>query len=491
MNILTQPYRRPTQRRDDNFAATIEQPFDLPSAVAAHAGGQIDLTDYLTAHPNGLAPLWALANNTIGPRVWGRLSIGDLVLFYGDRHVYAYGFVDSKVHWPGNDHVWPTGTGWDWIYSLADITSLPSERQVSTDVLKQEALPRFASQQAALHELHGEVPALIQSLLNQTGPPRSSSTSRVASTAVSEVPPMPPTAAAAATPDRLMHVLRNLRVDRQSGAPAVHQPLALVWAIARVTRGESRLCDWPTFKREVGSLLSRFGGDATRVTPEFPFWHLRNSGLWEVVGFNAPPDFKARPSSFDSPTIRAGFTEPFQNLLASSDELVTQAISVLRAGYLDEVSSEALFQAVGLEGYDTASGLLESFDESGTPERRSTMVDRVVRSTMLADRVKMAHDDACQVCGLRLKTASGHYSEAAHIRGLGRPHNGPDAPDNVLCLCPNHHKQFDSLSIYVDSAHKIWSIPDHDPVGTLHTVSGHAINDAHLRYHRALCGLDD
>ena len=26
---------------------------------------------------------------------------------------------------------------------------------------------------------------------------------------------------------------------------------------------------------------------------------------------------------------------------------------------------------------------------------------------------------------------------------LGRPHNGPDTFDNLLCLCPNHHFLFD------------------------------------------------
>ena len=33
--------------------------------------------------------------------------------------------------------------------------------------------------------------------------------------------------------------------------------------------------------------------------------------------------------------------------------------------------------------------------------------------------------------------------EAAHIRPLGAPHNGPDTLDNTLCLCPNHHVPFD------------------------------------------------
>ncbi|MEW2076763.1 HNH endonuclease [Streptomyces sp. NPDC013433] len=40
---------------------------------------------------------------------------------------------------------------------------------------------------------------------------------------------------------------------------------------------------------------------------------------------------------------------------------------------------------------------------------------------------------------------------AAHIRGLGRPHYGPDELQNLLCLCANCHVLFDGLEIYVDS----------------------------------------
>ena len=29
-----------------------------------------------------------------------------------------------------------------------------------------------------------------------------------------------------------------------------------------------------------------------------------------------------------------------------------------------------------------------------------------------------------------------------------QPHNGPDAIENMLCLCPNHHDQFDYYSFY-------------------------------------------
>jgi len=51
--------------------------------------------------------------------------------------------------------------------------------------------------------------------------------------------------------------------------------------------------------------------------------------------------------------------------------------------------------------------------------------------------VKALYRNECQVCGDRLDTRVGPYSEAAHIRGLGAPHDGPDVLANVLCLCSN------------------------------------------------------
>jgi len=37
-----------------------------------------------------------------------------------------------------------------------------------------------------------------------------------------------------------------------------------------------------------------------------------------------------------------------------------------------------------------------------------------------------------------------------HIRPLGRPHDGPDEPENILVLCPNHHTDFDYGRLTVD-----------------------------------------
>ncbi|SFP61484.1 hypothetical protein SAMN05660464_3695 [Geodermatophilus dictyosporus] len=127
VNVLTQPYGRPEQKlsAQDNFLVTLHQPFDLAGAVQQQAAGQVSLTNFLRAHPTGAAHIWALSNNHIGQRVWPAIQPDDLVLFYGNGQVYAYGFVTSKVHWPGNSFIWPSGADWDYIYSLRDFQLVP------------------------------------------------------------------------------------------------------------------------------------------------------------------------------------------------------------------------------------------------------------------------------------------------------------------------------------------------------------------------------
>ena len=83
------------------------------------------------------------------------------------------------------------------------------------------------------------------------------------------------------------------------------------------------------------------------------------------------------------------------------------------------------------------------------------------------------------MCGTRLEGLAGPYAEAAYIRPLGTPHNGPDAPDNILCLCPNHHVLFDHCGVVV--AEDLSLIGAHE---RLIVQSRHRVSKEHLHYRR-------
>lgn len=88
------------------------------------------------------------------------------------------------------------------------------------------------------------------------------------------------------------------------------------------------------------------------------------------------------------------------------------------------------------------------------------------------------------MCGLQLVTASGPYAEGAHIRPLGRPHDGPDSADNLLCLCPNHHVLLDTGALYVDKDFRVIETASGTVLAQLRTRKEHTLSLTHLEYQR-------
>ena len=113
------------------------------------------------------------------------------------------------------------------------------------------------------------------------------------------------------------------------------------------------------------------------------------------------------------------------------------------------------------------------------PERNLSSIQRIVRDTAISKKVKFLYSHKCQVCGIALNTPSGPYAEAAHIKPLGRPHDGPDCIENILCLCPNHHVLFDNGAFTIRDDYEFIGLQ-----GKLMRVEVHDINSDYLKYHR-------
>jgi putative restriction endonuclease len=126
-----------------------------------------------------------------------------------------------------------------------------------------------------------------------------------------------------------------------------------------------------------------------------------------------------------------------------------------------------------------ANTIAEEPAEYVAAPRQAITVLRVVRDTEQARQVKALYHYHCQICSVRLEGSAGPYAEAAHIRPLGRPHNGPDTPDNILCLCPNHHVLFDYGGVAIADDFSLLGEEGH-----LFVDPRHSISKEHLRYHR-------
>tara|TARA_B100000780_G_scaffold256616_1_gene205903 strand:- start:10 stop:903 length:894 start_codon:yes stop_codon:yes gene_type:complete len=97
------------------------------------------------------------------------------------------------------------------------------------------------------------------------------------------------------------------------------------------------------------------------------------------------------------------------------------------------------------------SQLGDSLPSDYIPTKRTEIIiKKINRNIKLREKVKKMYDYKCQVCGVYLEKPNGAIAIGAHIKGLGEPHNGPDVIENMLCLCPNHHDQFDALAFYIE-----------------------------------------
>ena len=102
---------------------------------------------------------------------------------------------------------------------------------------------------------------------------------------------------------------------------------------------------------------------------------------------------------------------------------------------------------------EVGGSTIEDIEHSISPaERIEYNGNRVKRNVSFAEQIKVLYDNTCQVCNVFLKTPieGVGISEAAHIKAIGKPHNGDDTKANMLCLCPNHHAQFDRYTFYIE-----------------------------------------
>ncbi len=158
-----------------------------------------------------------------------------------------------------------------------------------------------------------------------------------------------------------------------------------------------------------------------------------------------------------------------------------------------EIWMDTAFQQEFIElPEESGLGWLEQQGVDEAVERRSAERQELKRDRKKAAVLKQHYDNTCMFCGTRLQiTYDGYYSEAAHIKGLGEPHNGPDKISNMLVLCPNHHLQFDRgvLRLYKEGAsYRIKSKIKGDPLHGKAIALTHPVDEDFIKYHHDWVG---
>ncbi|MFJ6061541.1 HNH endonuclease [Streptomyces tendae] len=490
--IVLQPRGGARDRGPQNFVKSVRQ--GVP--IADIKDVLVEQAEVLTAlYPDGIARLWGATPtrqvNNEKVRALRDRRVGDDVFFYAENHFIARARIlhlfDSP---PVAREVWGTDENdatWEHIMALGEIEEFPARVQAAPILQRLNVRIPLRSLTLRSAENYRRVAHLLperrQPVLPQPPTPRPAMSRRL-------------TAA-----DLLLRIgfLGTPRHSEGTGSGR-HQSLALLWAISRVAAGYPRLTPWSSFRTEVDPLLTEFERPDLKVVPKSPFWDLQESGLWEVHGIESDSGSMPQAEMLEKAQPVAGLTQASAELLQNPLTRL-EAVIKLCSTYLDDVDQRALLSRVGLAGYATADGLLDEDEGGQGPEipdeeratgptaRRDVTSSRLVRNGSIANQVKEMHGHACQVCETRLHYMRRPYSQAAHVRGLGSPHHGPDELPNLLCLCPNHHVLFDGLEIYIDVDDVVRRTHGGDSLGSLRRHVDHRIDEAHLQYHRALCEL--
>lgn len=229
------------------------------------------------------------------------------------------------------------------------------------------------------------------------------------------------------TPEELKQQIRQIVVWRRGDQRAPHKPLLLLYALGRLVNFDQRLIPFADVDRDLRSLLLEFGPQRKACHPEYPFWRLQNDGIWEL---NNIEHVEARRGQTDGKKsellkygVHGGFTAEVFGILKAVPSLVSEvAIEILSQHFPTTVFADIL-DSVGLD---------IQFEQ----------VVRRKRDPAFRERILIAYEYRCAVCGYDLRMGSQHVGlEAAHIKW--HIAGGPDVETNGLALCSMHHKLFD------------------------------------------------
>jgi hypothetical protein len=140
--------------------------------------------------------------------------------------------------------------------------------------------------------------------------------------------------------------------------------------------------------------------------------------------------------------------------LRTTTAVLDEAISMLR---LDDPAAAAIAADRLGDVLSDRAAITEAIltrTSSEPPREQKVLQRRLERNPNLAAGIKALYQGRCQRCGFTFQKPDGtQYAEAAHLRPISLREADLDVKDNILILCPNHHKMLDfgAMSVEYDS----------------------------------------
>lgn len=218
-----------------------------------------------------------------------------------------------------------------------------------------------------------------------------------------------------------------------NGLRAPHKPLLLLLALTKAAAGSKREILFAEEEERLRSLLEIAGNRKPR--PEFPFFYLKNDGLW-ILGQGNKEDIvlDKGPSAafFRREGIWGAFPKADYQFLKENPQCTQRLVNHILAKHFPESIFEEILTVLA----DAAPAPLRA------PTVVTWQVSKAPRPASFRQEVLIAYQYRCALCGFGLSLGDKKIGvEAAHIRWHAM--GGPGEVKNGLALCYQHHKLFD------------------------------------------------
>jgi putative restriction endonuclease len=226
---------------------------------------------------------------------------------------------------------------------------------------------------------------------------------------------------------------------RSGSKRAPNKPLQLLQMVANVQRGGPRMVSFATLEPKLRSALLTFGPNRRSVHPEYPFWHLQNDQVWEIVsqGEVALRHGSVNPTAKELRVKQAkgGFIESYFNALSTSPSLQTDVIHDILDSHFPTSIHEDIVSFFGLS-------LVPSGD---VPPQ----TDADFRNEVLS-----AYDGVCSLTNFSVKLEQSILAvEPAMI--LWPQAGGRNVVTNAIAMTPLHRKLFHLGVFSVDEHYRV------------------------------------
>jgi predicted HNH restriction endonuclease len=271
--------------------------------------------------------------------------------------------------------------------------------------------------------------------------------------------------------------------QRQRGiSPCREIPIVLLFPSFDQTREESKI--YPNKLREDGSVIMTGEGKTGKMTLDHGNAAVvdhqeegRVLHIFEDIG-DGQVEYLGKYECH----------EWFREELPDEEGEIRSAIRFELEPIESSVSSSNTTEAENIDQPATENGVGDSSlpDGSEVTERRETTTSEIQRERDIVRQLKRLYNDTCMICGdRRLQAPDEGYSQVHHLMPLGEPHDGPDIPENVIVVCPNHHEDFEHGMLTIDpqTLEIEHNYEDYISGQRLQTKGDHEIGAEYLAYH--------